>query len=528
VPARRLRRRLRPIPGSRLELDPRADRLRGLVGAGRPVVDLRWANDPSGASERLRAAAADPAALRELVAEGIAGASALDALTREDADTLIGIIAGPSVIPRRTPLDLDLPLDEHLRLVVPFGPEALSLAAAVILAARARIDEAVETCGRPAVTGPAALVQAVVVAGADRGDAVAAHGEVDVYDDITAVTAMLGAVGLRDSGRDREALGTLDSLLRHDALSPAVLRLCRLERARTRQLAGDVAGARDDLEQLLNTDGRDIAAREALAGLRSVPPSSDAAVMPESIELAAKERLVRSLEAELVEAEVALATLEAELDAFAGRHHDALGDRYVRLDELVAQEAAVRAARGDVRARRAADAARERAAATADAVQAESEKPATSAPPTDDLKRVYRDLARRIHPDFAADDRDRAERERVMAAVNEAYARGDAAALARLAAEWGERPEDVPGSDVGAGLVRSIRAAVRLRVRLDQVVDAHDTLMASPLGQLHRQVVDAAAHGHDLLTEMAAELDDEIADAERRLADLDAVGGGVR
>jgi DnaJ-class molecular chaperone len=49
--------------------------------------------------------------------------------------------------------------------------------------------------------------------------------------------------------------------------------------------------------------------------------------------------------------------------------------------------------------------------------------------PSDDLKRLYREIAKRIHPDLATDDAERAKRNQLMAEVNRAYADGDEARL---------------------------------------------------------------------------------------------------
>ena len=51
-----------------------------------------------------------------------------------------------------------------------------------------------------------------------------------------------------------------------------------------------------------------------------------------------------------------------------------------------------------------------------------------------ELRSVYRDLAKRIHPDLTTDPADRVERDRLMADINAAYARSDLPSLKAISA----------------------------------------------------------------------------------------------
>jgi DnaJ-domain-containing protein 1 len=51
--------------------------------------------------------------------------------------------------------------------------------------------------------------------------------------------------------------------------------------------------------------------------------------------------------------------------------------------------------------------------------------------PSPELKRLFREVAKRLHPDFAADAVDQERRTQFMAAANRAYKEGDAEALQR-------------------------------------------------------------------------------------------------
>lgn len=81
------------------------------------------------------------------------------------------------------------------------------------------------------------------------------------------------------------------------------------------------------------------------------------------------------------------------------------------------------------------------------AYAADVQRPAPAASDAPALKSIYRELAKRIHPDLASDANERGARGQLMAQANEAYARFDAQALqAMLAQATGLRPEPVTRS----------------------------------------------------------------------------------
>ncbi len=158
--------------------------------------------------------------------------------------------------------------------------------------------------------------------------------------------------------------------------------------------------------------------------------------------------------------DVDVETLRVEIDNFALIHHQRLGPLYARLDELDALVAEAVAARtGDPEdVRRAAEARRVvdelpdldtlfdsvRQAQEAAASTPEPEEPVRRVRPGKDAQRLYRELARRAHPDLSTDPAEQQRRSAFIARVNEAYARGAAEELQALDEEWSTAPETAP------------------------------------------------------------------------------------
>ncbi|MEU9130062.1 rhodanese-like domain-containing protein [Kitasatospora sp. NPDC048540] len=152
--------------------------------------------------------------------------------------------------------------------------------------------------------------------------------------------------------------------------------------------------------------------------------------------------------------EVDVETLRVEIDNFALVHHQLLGPLYASLDELDALIAEAVAARsGDPEDLRRAAEARARVEPPAapeptDELLRELEpEPTRKVRPDREAQRVYRELARRAHPDLATDPAEQERRSAFIARVNEAYAHGDTAALEQLAEEWSTDPETAPAAD---------------------------------------------------------------------------------
>jgi hypothetical protein len=183
---------------------------------------------------------------------------------------------------------------------------------------------------------------------------------------------------------------------------------------------------------------------------------------PEEEELAQKLKELELLQAELAERELFLMNLRAELFAFEGQYLRQVGTLYAELDEWNAKIAEQLAEEEDTEeSRSAATQARMHAEESDSAVHGEAAKVRTFTPSAE-LRALYREVERRVHPDLATDEADRQRREHLMAQVNAAYQRGDAEALRRILEDYEGSPESVrglPGAQPSETRVLKVRLA---------------------------------------------------------------------
>ena len=247
---------------------------------------------------------------------------------------------------------------------------------------------------------------------------------------------------------------------------------------------------------------------------------------PEEEELARLGAKLAALRDELADRELELVTRRRELLDFQQRYFAIVGTRFAELDRLVAEIASLEAARApspeaELQAEASAERARESAAALGDdpdALLRAAEKPKLEIP--EDLKRLYRKVAKSVHPDYAADDDDRALRERAMADANAAYAAGDVERLRAILEDWENSPGAVSGDGAGADLVRVTRAIAAVEARLAALAGETASCGDDSLGELYEDAAAAEAEGRDLLGELADGVDARIAAARLRLREL--------
>ncbi|MFD5656428.1 hypothetical protein [Streptomyces hirsutus] len=253
------------------------------------------------------------------------------------------------------------------------------------------------------------------------------------------------------------------------------------------------------------------------------------------------EQAVRAAERALIEFEIAVDTFRIEVENFSRLHEQRLGPVYARLEELDARILEVRAARsGDPEDRRLADDARSRLQPipgveellggwmdgsglfpeAAAMLTDQPVRPPERVRPSEEARRLYRDLARKAHPDLAQEEAERHRREEFITRVNAAYARGSEAELKELTAEWAAGPklkEQAPS------------AGEELYARLEWLAQRKEllTLVAKELeeGAIGSMLRLAPDDPDRLLEEIAEQLRAEVTEREAELAALEALEG---
>jgi hypothetical protein len=213
---------------------------------------------------------------------------------------------------------------------------------------------------------------------------------------------------------------------------------------------------------------------------------------PEEQELESKQAELAELENRLAERELALATCLSELHAFEHRHRQMIEIRQRELHRIQAQI-------------------EEYSAYLASAYPFES---------SGELKQLYRQLAKAVHPDFAINAQERIKREKLMAEINQAYERGDIKYLKSLLEDWSNSPESVQGEDLSAELIRTVRKIVQSQQRLAQVDQQMRELEQKTIFRLQLKAKRFQEIGIDLLMEQARELDQQIHVAQQHLDEV--------
>ncbi len=240
---------------------------------------------------------------------------------------------------------------------------------------------------------------------------------------------------------------------------------------------------------------------------------------PEEIELEQKYQHLAGVKAELLRREQEYSSLKSEIRMFEQVYEDILGVRIQNLEDLEWQLTGLL---GETKGEKKAEPVKQSPPShrgfqhTTDLLD-EDETAHDGANLS--LKSLYRGVAKAVHPDLAADESERFRRQELMALANEAYQAGNRQVLIDLLSEWEQAPVSYGSElDIALELVRVIRQLAAVQQNIHAVVRQTEELKQTDIYHFKLRVDDALADGVDLLADMAAAVDLDIARIRRRLS----------
>lgn len=213
----------------------------------------------------------------------------------------------------------------------------------------------------------------------------------------------------------------------------------------------------------------------------------------EEQELEYKKQELRKIELSIEQQKLELAQLENQLQDFEQIYRDKIASRYQKIDEIE-------------------NLIQERLLYQIDLVEEKQNN--------DELKQLYRNLAKEVHPDLAKSEEERAVRLELMVKANEAYSQSDKNKLRQVLEEWRKRPESIKGDDCASQISRLSLSLDLKKGLLDNLSQEINSIRDADLNLLRQHVIKSDQEGRDLLKEMAEKLDDDIYSLYQHLNDL--------
>ena len=224
---------------------------------------------------------------------------------------------------------------------------------------------------------------------------------------------------------------------------------------------------------------------------------------------------VRELETLLIERSEDATRTKAELDAFRIRYRAEVGLLHDELDRL---ELNLAEAELGILSERVATGNTANEPAIGVAIES-----APRSLTSDAVRKLFRDVAKAIHPDLAQDEVARDRRHALMIEANRAYAVGDEEQLRAILDRWERSPEAVEGSDDNAMRLRLMRRIAQMEEQIDALTGSLAAVKDTSLWKLKMMVEDEAAKGNDLIRDMVKRLKRDILVATNRLEALKGI-----
>ncbi len=142
---------------------------------------------------------------------------------------------------------------------------------------------------------------------------------------------------------------------------------------------------------------------------------------------------------------------------------------------------------------------------------------------SDKLKKLYREVARKFHPDLSSCPQERQHRHQLMVEINRAYETGAEDRLQELL-EVGEGLEKIELTGaMSTEMILLVRRIAEAKQRLAQIESDVEETTASEIYKLKLRVENSEAMGIDLFADLVSQVDRQIKKARNRLEHLQGV-----
>lgn len=230
---------------------------------------------------------------------------------------------------------------------------------------------------------------------------------------------------------------------------------------------------------------------------------------PDEESIEALRSRVAECQAVLGERAAEIARIQSDLETFRIRYRQDVGLLHEELDDL--ERAIAEAELGEL------SKLVEDSASDPGALDHEAPLEQTPRFTADAVRKLFREVAKTIHPDLARDEVTRDRRHTLMAEANRAYALGDEERLRRILETWESSPEAVQGSDPEAEHLRLVRRIAQIEDQLNTYASDLAAMQETALWKLKAMVDDASGRGKDLVEDMVRRLKCDIMAARNRL-----------
>jgi hypothetical protein len=235
----------------------------------------------------------------------------------------------------------------------------------------------------------------------------------------------------------------------------------------------------------------------------------------QSEEQALKDRRkeLAELDAVLAERESQLAQLRSEMAAFESRYLNIVGDRYDKLAQIEKEIAKLQGLESDDDY-------------DGDSLADDEVGCGQNRFHSDKLKKLYREVARKLHPDLASCPQERQHRHQLMVEVNRAYESGAEDRLQELL-EAGESLEAVETDGaMSAEMILLLRRIAEAKKQVAEIESDIEEISASEIYRLKLRVENSEAIGIDLFADLLSQVDRQIKKAQNRLFHLRLIHQG--